>query len=859
MRKVKTFSVLQKPPSRIILLAILLFVNVLTRAQSVDSSKNMLSDTLTTQQVPIANDDLEDPVFYQSEDSIVYDASQKRLHLYRDAEIKYQDIEVDASYIIYNQDSSTMKAAPLDWELDSVDKHLLTKGEEKTKFKDLRFNFKSQRAVLSNAYSQYGEGFIKSEKIKRNKDKSIYGLHNIYTTCNLEHPHFGIAAKKVKIIPNKVAVSGSANLVVEDVPTPLFLPFGLFPLKKGQRSGFKLPTYDVSQRLGFGLREGGYYFAINDHLDLLALADIYSLGTWRVGVINNYNWRYRFSGNVNLEYAYNKVGDEFENNEFSDTRNFRVTWSHRLDPNVRPGTNFSAQVTFGTSNFNRLNSYDAASYLTNTYTSNISYSKSWAGKPFNLSVAARHNQNTTTGLVNVTLPEVNFTVNQIYPFKLRKNIIKPRWYEKITAQYNMNAINEYEFVDSQLNLNAISTNDFNNGIKHSIPINATYSLFKYINANFSVNYNEYWFTRKIFQSFNFQEGKLDSNINNGFFTARDFQASANFSTRIYGIKLFNKGRIKGIRHVMTPSFDIRYRPDFGVPGLGYYYDTYTNSNFNVQRISYFQGSRYGGPPNGKVGGIGFSLANNLQMKIKSKDSSQADKKVNLIDGLNLTTFYNLAVDSFQWSNLDITYRTTLFKKININGGMSYSPYGIDSARLTRSQEFNKNMNGKLLRFERANLAINANFPFDRNRKQAEDDAIRDELGAVGQNYANYVDFNIPYTIGLNYNVNFNRQYKRDAESNAFKDTLVFGQNFTINGDVNLTPRWKIGFNSAYDFVAKKIQFASFNIYRDLHCWEMRLNIIPFGFRKSYNFSLNVKASVLQDLKLVRRKDFRDNF
>lgn len=848
-----------KPTSRFILLGVLLFVNVLTRAQTVDSTQSSTNDTLQTRQVPIANADLEDPVFYESEDSIVYDAKQKQLYLFRDAEIKYQDVQVEASYIIYAQDSSTMKAAALDWELDSVDKHLLTKGEEKTKFKQMRFNFKSQRAVLTRAYSQYGEGFIKSKKIKRNKDKSIYGLHNIYTTCNLENPHFGIAAKKIKIIPNRVAVSGSANLVIEDVPTPVFLPFGLFPLKKEeQRSGFKLPTYDVSQNLGFGLREGGYYFAINDHLDLLALADIYSLGSWRLGVVNNYNWRYRFSGRVNLQYAYNKLGNEFENSPLSGTRNFKIDWNHRLDPNVRPGTNFSAQVNFGTSNFNRLNSYDAASYLSGNYSSSISYSKTWAGKPFNLTVAARHNQNLNTGLVNVTLPDINFSANQLYPFKFRKNIIKPRWYEKITASYNMNAVNEFQFIDTLLDINKVSSNDFNNGIKHSIPINATYNIFKYINANFSANYNEYWFTKRTLETFNFQEAKIDSNINNGFFTARDFNVNANFSTRIYGIKLFQKGRVKGIRHVMTPGINFQYRPDFGAPGFGNYYDAYVNSDFDRQRISYYKGSRFGGPPNGKLGGIGFTLGNTLQLKVKSKDSNQTDQKVNLIDGLNFGTFYNLAVDSFQWSNLDISYRTTLFKKININGSMSYSPYGVDTARLTRSREFYTKTDNKLLRFERASMAVSASFPFDKRRSQTIENR-NEEIGAIGQNYTNYVDFNIPYTLTVNYNVGFNKLFKRDAETNAFKDTLVATQNFLFNGDINLTPQWKIGFNSTYDFITKKINYASFDIYRDLHCWEMRLNIIPFGLRKSYNFSLNVKAAVLQDLKLVRRKDFRDNF
>lgn len=868
MRKVKSFIVLPSGAKGLILLALLLFVNVLTRAQTVDSLAIATKDPILSVKspvikdsnkkvIPIAKDDLSDPVFYESADSIVYDAKIKRLHLYRDAQIKYQDIVVDASYIEYEQDSSRMNAKPLDWELDSVDKHLLTKAEEKTKFKEMSFNFKSSRAILSNAYSQYGEGFIKSEKIKRNKDNSIYGFHNIYTTCNLENPHFGIAAKKIKIIPNRVAVSGSANLVIEDIPTPLFLPFGLFPLKKGQRSGFKLPTYDVSQNLGFGLREGGYYFAINDHLDLLALADIYSLGTWRAGLVNNYVWRYRFRGNFTFNYAYNKIGDEFSNNNESN-RNFFLTWSHQLDPNVRPGTNFSANVNLGSSKYHTNNSYDPNFYLNNQYSSSIAYSKTWEGKPFNLSVSARHSQNTQTGSITVSLPELAFSANQLYPFKFRKDVIKPSWYEKITASYRMAAINEYEFTDSLFDINNINTNDFRNGMKHTIPISATYNLFKYINANFNANYNEYWYSKKLFQSYNFQDQKMDSVLYTGFYATRDFNVAATLSTRVYGIKLFKKGKITGIRHVITPSVSLSYRPDFGAARWGNYYETYTNNNYDKRMVSYYQGAYYNGPPNGRFGGISFGLGNNLQLKAKSKDTSQADRKINLIDGLDFRTSYNMAVDSFQWGNLGMSYRTTLLKKINISGGASFSPYGMDTVTLTRTKEFYYNTDNKILRFENARLAIGASFPLKNNKKRQENEDEQ-QLSTFGDDYGNYVDFNIPYTLRVNYNLRLNRFYKKDAITNYFKDTLVLGQDLNFSGDVNLTSSWKIGLSSGYNFIDKKQTHTSIDIFRDLHCWEMKINLIPFGRLKSYNFSLNVKASVLQDLKLVRRKDFRDNF
>lgn len=851
MRKDSPLLLLRSTPLRVILLALLLFVNLLTTAQVTDSLVVQDSVSLSNE-IPIANDDLTDPVFYLAQDSIVYDAATKQLILFQKAQIKYQDIVVDANYINYEQDSSTLHATPLPWEEDSTDNHLLTKDQEKSKFKTMRFNFKSQRAMLTNAYSQYGEGFIKSEKIKRNKDQSIFGLGNIYTTCNLEHPHFGIAAKKVKIIPNKVAVSGSANLVVEDIPTPIFLPFGMFPLKQGQRSGFKLPTYDVSQNLGFGIREGGYYFAINDHLDLLALADIYALGTWRIGFVNNYVYRYRFRGNVSFNYAYNKIGGEFENNE-QTSRNFFLTWSHQLDPNVKPGTNFSANVNLGSSRYHTNNSYDANFYLNNNYSSSISYSKTWEGKPFNLSINARHNQNTQTGLVTVRLPEINFSANQLYPLRFRKNVIKPRWYEKVTASYQLSAINELQFTDSTFSLSAMNSQDFRNGIKHSVPINATYNLFKYINANFTASYNEYWYGEQLLQSYDFSNEKIDSVRTNGFYTARDFQVGANFSTRVYGLKLFKHKRVKGIRHVMTPAISLNYRPDFGAANYGYYYNTFLNNAFDPALVSYYQGSIIGGPPNGRVGGVGFSLGNNLQMKVAGTDSVETDKKINLIDGLDFNTFYNMAIDSFNWSNLNITYRTTLMQKINVRGTMSYSPYAIDTATGARKNEFEYNSSKKPLRFERATLAVGASFPLRNNNTQAQNN--QDQVNNIGGNYNNYVDFNIPYTLSVNYTLGIQKIYLTESQ----KDTLQTTQDMFFNGDINLTPKWKIGLRSGYNFATKNLTFTSFDIYRDLHCWEMRMNLIPFGLRKSYNFSLNVKASVLQDLKLIRRRDFRDNF
>ncbi len=845
-----------------ILTICLLFLNLLTSAQQtapIDTTvvAPVKIDSVSSSNLfPISKDKLEHQVNYQAKDSIVYNAIKKELYLHNEAEISYDDIKISgADYIRYQQDSSLLSALELKREAnDTLEKPRLSQGEESSTFTSLHYNFKSKRALVENAYSQYGEGFILSKQVKRNNDNTISGLKNVYTTCNDPHPHFGIAARKIKIIPNKVAVTGSANLVIEDIPTPLYLPFGMFPLQKGQRSGFKLPTYDMSEQLGFGLREFGYYFAISDHIDLLASADIYALGTYRVGFKSDYAYRYRFNGSMNFNYSYTKIGEPYESGS-QQIRNYSIVWSHSVNQNVSPGTNFNANVNIiNNRNYQLYNTYDANTYLNNNYASNISYSKNWAGKPFNFTAALRHSQNTLTHDVNVTLPDISFSVNQLYPLQFRKDIIKPRWYEKIGASYQFSALNRISFYDTNFNIANVKYNDFQNGFKHSVPISASYNVLKYFNSSFNFNYNEYWYTKRDFKQYDFNEKKLDTLRDAGFFTARDFNMSTSLSTRIYGIKLFKKGWLKGIRHVMTPSVNLRYQPDFG-GGLGnYYYSSFADSNHSIGRYSYYESGLLGGPPDGKFGGIGFGLGNTLQLKVRNKkDTINGTKKINLIDGLDIGGSYNFAVDSFQWSTISVRYRTNLLENINISGGLVFDPYSINKATGSRSKKTYIESNGKLMRFSSADLAIRAHLPV-KKQTTALTQANEEQTEAIGNRYGMYTDFNIPWNLDISYSLNLRKNYLVKSQ----KDTLEFNQDLLLSGDVNLTEKWRVGMTSGYDFKEKKLTYTSFDIFRDLHCWEMRLGLIPFGLRKSYNFSLNVKSSVLQDLKLVRRKDFRDN-
>lgn len=818
-----------------------------TRASTVTSTDSSI------QKITISKDKLESEVSYESNDSIVYDAKHKQLFLHKGAQISYEDIKINSDYIVYDQDSNRLTALQIDSVQQSKDSTVspskLAQGTESSTFTALQYNFKSKRALVENAYSQYGEGFILSQQVKRNNDQAINGFKNIYTTCNDPHPHFGIAARRIKIIPNRVAVSGSANLIIEDIPTPLFFPFGLFPLKQGQRSGFILPTYSVTQNVGFGLVGGGYYFALNDHYDLRVMADVYSLGSWRLGMSTSYIYRYRFNGGFGLDFAYNKIGESYEPGNLN-SRDFALTWRHTIDPKVLLNSNFSANVNIRSSKYNTFNSYDANTYLQNSLNSNISYSKTWTGKPFSFAASLRHSQNTRTRQYDITLPELNFNINQIFPFQFRKDIIKPRWYEQISASYNARTINTLSFYDSSFSIKNLRWDDFNNGLEQSANIGATYKVLKHVNLSINANYNEYWYTKKFYQEYNFQESRLDKDTLRGFYTARSYGVTTSMSTLIYGIKLFKKGLIRGVRHVVNPSINATYHPDFG---LQYYYNTFIDKNYTTRRLSYYTGSIIGTPGDGKLGGIGFGLGNNLQIKVRNrKDSVNNVRKINLIDGLDFRTFYNAAVDSFKWQNLSMGYRTTLIPNVQMFGTMNYSFYGLNKETGRTIDTFVYKTDKKLLRFLDAGISFTASLPVKKNTKGSSG-STDNQRAAIGNNYSAYVDFNIPWTLAVNYGLRVNKSYIVQRQ----KDTLVFTHDLIFSGDVNLTPKWKIGFNSGYDVKEKKLKFTTLDIYRDLHCWEMRINMIPFGLRKSYNFTLNVKSSVLQDLKLVRRKDFRD--
>lgn len=806
--------------------------------------------------IKISPDAITSEVRSQASDSAVLDMRNNIFILYGNAKVNNEDMELNAGKIIYDQKNNLVTAAPLsDTAVKLKDRPSFAQGQEKFTYDSLQYNFKSKRAIVRNPRTQYGEGFVYSEQVKRNPDQSIYGYHNLYTTCALDTPHFGIKAKKIKVVPGRVVASGPANIMMEGVPTPLFLPFGLFPVSKGQRSGFLLPTYTIENERGVGLLNGGYYFNLGQYSDLEARANIYSKGSWQSSGRANYAKRYRYNGGLVFTYAYDKTGEDYDP-AATISKAFNVRWLHATDPKARPGTQFNASVNAGTSSFNSRNTYNAEQILNNQYTSNITYSKTWTNKPYTLAIGARHSQEASTGKVDVTLPEVSFYVAQFNPFQ-KKNSLGTKWFEKITTSYTFTGQNQLIFTDSLFSLSKLNISDFNNGMKHAIPISASYNVLRFINLTVGANYNEYWLTKQSFKAYDYTADSVAEEVNRGFYTARDYSASISANTRIYGLKMFKKGKLMGIRHMISPNVSLNYVPDFAKSPYNFGYETVTERNGQPRYLSPYEGALQGAPS--QLGNfssiIGFGFNNNLQIKVRSDKDSNGFKNIRLIDNFTINSGYNIAVDSFNWQNILINFSTMLFNVINMSASATYDPYAFNYELERRTTQTMWQKGTGIARFTNANVSMGAQL---KPQKKEDNNPARntDEYRRLTQYGIDdiYYDFNIPWNLGLTYSLGVSKSYAPFSKEDSLQIT---NHNVSINGDFNLTSRWKITASTSYNFVQKKVQMTQINIVRDLHCWEMILTAVPFGERKFYNFTLHVKATVLQDLKLLRRRDYRD--
>ncbi|MBL7884669.1 MAG: LPS-assembly protein LptD, partial [Bacteroidia bacterium] len=752
------------------------------------------------------------------------------------AEVFYEDMHLVAGYIEIDFKSNLVYAAGMkDSSGKEVQRPVFSNKDGKYDAGQITFNFETKKGKIRDVITQQGEGYIHGRDIKKDSANTYYVGRGKYTTCDLDHPHFYIGAKKIKVIPEDKIVTGPAVLYVADIPTPLAIPFGFFPNKKGRASGIIIPMYGESNNWGFFLRDGGFYYGNSEVFDLALLGTIFSNGSFGAKANSTYKKRYRYDGNISTSYSRYIDGDRELPN--STIRNdFFIRWSHQQDMKAHPSSRFSANVNAGSSSFNRYNGGVTGDYLSNTFQSNISYSKSFTGTPFNFSANARHNQNTITKKMDISLPELALTMNRIYPFK-NKNAIKPKWYDKIGVSATANARNDINTYDSLLFTNQ-TIQQMKNGVRLNVPISTSLNVLKHFTLTPTLNTSSTVYFQTIRKRYDPNVNYVFTDTINGAQVSNEFNANATLTTRIYGDYLFKSKRLKQIRHVATPIISMGYRPDFSQSQYGYYQKVQYNEMGDVQEYSIFQNGIYGSPGAGRSGVIGLTLNNTLEAKRKiSTDSGAVYKKNSLLDNLGISASYNLAAKNYQWSAISMNARTKLFNLFDINTIASFDPYKLDSVG-NRIEQFEWS-NGRIARLTSANLSVSTNIRSKEGgskKPRTSTIATQDELDYINRNPNAYVDYSIPWSVNVYYNMQLNRQVvAQDLGSENYyilKDNV--SQSVTLNGDLSLTKKWKIGVTSGYDFTRKEVTLTSVNIYRDLHCWEMHFNWVPFGFRQSFS-------------------------
>lgn len=804
--------------------------------------------------------DLEYPVYYTAKDSMRFNLIEQKMYLFGEAEVKYDKITLKANYIEF---SFKNKVVTAEGTTDSTGKLIGTpefsEGEQKFEAKKIMYNFESKKGKITDVVTQDGDSYIHGETVKKDEHDNMYIKDGKYTTCNnKENPHFYIKSSKLKIIPDDKIVTGPANLMIQGVPTPLALPFGFFPNSKGDRkSGILLPFPGQSAENGFFIKDGGYYIGLSDYLDLTLRGDIYTKGSWGARAMSNYNWRYHFNGNVSLGYSRFKFSEKGLTN-YREQNDYFIRWTHNQDTKARPNSRFTANVNFGSSSYNYLNSKSTNDVLNNNFNSNVSYTKSWKGK-YTLGTNLRQSQSTMSKSVEGSLPAINFNVARFYPFQRGESVGTKKWYENIGVSYS--TIAESKVIAPDTNFFQKSTlMNAQKGMKHDIPVSTSIKFLKYFTLTPTVNYSERWYLETIKKEFVTLK-KVNSDLDSttylktdtieGFNASRDYSMSASVSTKLYGMYQFKGNGIKAIRHVFSPNVGFTYIPQ-QYTLVSVENDTATLTKNIQPKYSIYEKSMYGGPNYINQGNITYNLVNNVEMKVRSKkDTVSGFKKVKLFENLSVSGYYNLFADSNNWSDVNINARTVLFERFDINYIGIFDPYVTDKTTLRKTKVLYYDSTGKILRMKSSTLAFSfrlAQAKSDANKKKTSVFASPEEMEMINAHPEAYIDFNIPWTLNLNYNL---QVLKPTPVETKLVQTLGF------SGDLSITANWKVGVTSGYDFINKKLSYTSLNIYRDLHCWEMHFNWVPFGYLKSYSLNINVKSSTLQDLKLSRQRSWYD--
>jgi len=785
---------------------------------------------------------LEAKVDYDAFDSIVMDAASRMTYLYNQAIVIYEDIELRAGYIELDWDKGTIHATGLrDTTGEIIQKPIFIEGGKEFETDEIRYNFETKKGAISFISTEESDGYIRGTKVKKVNETVTYIKDGYFTTCDRTPPDYYIKSDRIKIIQDDKIVTGPAVMVIADVPTPLVLPFGMFPSESGQRSGIVIPTWGTNQRRGFNLRGGGYYFAINDYLDFKLTGDIYSRGGWALYGNTNYKKRYKSSGNLNISYNVIKEGDKAFP-DYEESRDFNIRWRHNQDPKARPNTRFTANVNFGTGTYFR-NNTNNNDFLTSQMNSSISYTVSPRNKPFSLTANLRHSQNISDGSISFTAPEVAFNMQRFYPFQKKVAVGKQKWYEKIGAQYTMNFDNQISATDS-IFYESLTIDDANNGFKHNIPLNVNLKVFRYFTATPAFTYNERWYFDRIEKSWDDVNNELIETEIQGFNAVRDFAFNTRLTTKLYGMYNFRRGKVTALRHVMTPLFNFIFRPDFSEDQWGYYGSVQTDSAGTIDRYSYYENGIYGTVPSGRKGMIAFTLNNNLEMKMKEpSDSGYVTRKAWIFQSLNFSTSYNFAIDEYKLAPLTFNGRSSFLKnKIAVRFDGIFDFYGLDE-ELNRQNIYLWDSARKLARLTNTSIAFTFNFRNDgkdlTDYYRNNDPRVQYLNGALNT----YVDFSIPWDLNADYKLEYRKLFEE----------VTIAQSVMLRGNVSLTPNWKIGVHTGYDIKNKEVTFTTLDFYRDLHSWEMAFHWVPFGFQESFDFYIAIKAPILSDVKLTHRK------
>lgn len=819
-------------------------------------------------QISSTKEIMSDDVTYGGKDSIIMYADGTVV-MYNEAKVTYGEVELEAYYIRLNMDSNLIYAEGIE---DSTGKLVQTPvfkdGGQSFDAETIKFNFETGKGLIYNVSSEQADGFVNGGVTKRMDEENLCMRRGRYTTCsNKEHPHFHLEMTRAKVKPGKSIVTGPAFLVMEGVKLPLFIPFGYFPFTSSYTSGFIMPTYGEEKTRGFYLQGGGYYFALSDYMDLAVTSDIYTYGSWALYGKSNYKRRYKFSGNFGMTYRVNASGDK-DMDDYRKSKDFSVRWTHRQDQKASPYSTFSASVNFSSTSYetNDLDKIYRPNPGNNHKSSSVSFSKRFPEAPFNISLSANASQNAADSSVTVSLPQLAVSMNRIYPFKRKKKVGADRWYEKVGVSYTGNISNTFSGNQQELFTSNLVT-DWKNGMKHSIPLSTSFQLFDKLTISPSVSYTERWYSSSVEQSYDSSQQVILRDTTWGFNRVYDYSTSVSMSTKLYGmyypIRAIFGDKVQAIRHVMTPSVSLGWRPDFGQDRFGYY-DTYTkynstDSSYSDVQYSLYDGSLYGTPGRGKSGTIGMSLGNNLEMKVRDDRDSTADfKKVKLIDRLNMSTSYNMMADSLNWSNVSASLGFTVFKK-SVNISAAFDPYSYDDDG-HQINTFYLQDHGQLLRLTRASTSMGLSIDEKKVAKfinrlygeeeEKEDDAEKDVKKPANDRFDEngYLKFALPWSLSFSYSISVNSVWQDDIKEFEFEGN----SNLSMSGRVKLTDKWGFNFSSGYNFKLNEIASTRFSVTRDLHCWSMSASFVPFGDYQSYNFAIRVNSSMLSDLKYEKR-------